>query len=538
VDLVAPIPVLSTGAGSLVNGAISVSVNTGEATTNFVSTDISPTTATVSNFTGSGSSYSFTLTPAANGAFSATINAGAYTDSAGNPNAAGNSAGSTYDGTAPTPALSTSAGAAVNGPITVNVNTGEVTSDFTSGDVTATNASVSGFSGSGSSYSFTLTPSSEGAFSATVSAGTYSDAATNTNLAGNTVGSIYDVSAPTPTLSTSAGSYVNGAISVTINAGESTTNLTAGDVTPTNATVSGFSGSGSSYSFTLTPISEGAFSATVNAGTYTDAATNSNLAGNSVGSILDLTAPTSSASAGDPTQAGHTTLTVGFTASDSGAGVASTKLYAKGPSDGSFVDTGLTQTGTSGSFSYPVSQGNGSYQFATAAADSVGNAQGAPSSAQGSVLLNVVENGPFTQTVVSGNDSLPFPMTDTLNVNITFNTATVGQTVTVQRNTPITAPAHFQHSNELLNESLTITKSVGLSFSSADLDWMYDTGATIPPGGISTVYQFDTNPTPTNTYPVTPVSGHLFVNGITSFSDWYAGNAVAVPVAVSEFSIE
>ena len=51
-------------------------------------------------------------------------------------------------------------------------------------------------------------------------------------------------------------------------------------MTATNAAVSGFTGSGTSYSFTLTPTYAGSCSVQVNAGVFTDAASNGNTASN------------------------------------------------------------------------------------------------------------------------------------------------------------------------------------------------------------------------------------------------------------------
>src|SRR5690606_11131518 len=61
-----------------------------EALTNFSMSDISVTGGTLSDFTGSGATYSATFTPSANTVATATIdvNAGTFNDEAGNSNAA------------------------------------------------------------------------------------------------------------------------------------------------------------------------------------------------------------------------------------------------------------------------------------------------------------------------------------------------------------------------------------------------------------------------------------------------------------------
>jgi len=89
-----------------------------------------------------------------------------------------------------------------------------------------------------------------------------------------------DTDAPTITLASAAGSTITGAITVTATLSEASTNFAAADVTVANAAVSGFTGSGTSYSFTLTPTYAGNCSVQVNAGVFTDAASNGNTASN------------------------------------------------------------------------------------------------------------------------------------------------------------------------------------------------------------------------------------------------------------------
>lgn len=186
----------------------------------------------------------------------------------------------TIDNTAPTVSLSSAAQNPTTGAITVNVTLSQSSTDFTSGDVTPTNASVSGFSGSGTSYSFMLTPGGQGAFSAVVNASTFTDAAGNNNTASNTLNYTFDSVAPTISLSSAAPDPTGAAITVDVSLSESSSNFVSGDVSLSNATISNFSGSGDTYNFTLTPVAPGLFSAQVNAGAFFDQAGNANTASN------------------------------------------------------------------------------------------------------------------------------------------------------------------------------------------------------------------------------------------------------------------
>jgi trimeric autotransporter adhesin len=73
-----------------------------ESVTGFTSTGIVPTNGAVSNFAGSGASYTFDLSPAGQGWVTADIAAGVATDSAGNGNTIATQFSRTYDTTAPT----------------------------------------------------------------------------------------------------------------------------------------------------------------------------------------------------------------------------------------------------------------------------------------------------------------------------------------------------------------------------------------------------------------------------------------------------
>ncbi|MGR5150245.1 Ig-like domain-containing protein, partial [Photobacterium alginatilyticum] len=81
----------------------------------------------------------------------------------------------------------------------------ESSSDFASTDVTVSGGTLSNFSGSGTSYSATVTPITEGAVTVDVAAGVFSDAAGNTNMAATQLSRTYDSTKPTATIaSTSA----------------------------------------------------------------------------------------------------------------------------------------------------------------------------------------------------------------------------------------------------------------------------------------------------------------------------------------------
>ncbi|HNT88746.1 MAG TPA: CehA/McbA family metallohydrolase, partial [Candidatus Hydrogenedentes bacterium] len=96
-----------------------------------------------------------------------------------------------YINYAPTVTLSADPADPVNGPIAVAATLSAATGDFHAGDIAVTNATVSGFSGGGNSYSFLLAPVSEGLFSCQVPAAVFHDAVGNINLASATLSRTY-----------------------------------------------------------------------------------------------------------------------------------------------------------------------------------------------------------------------------------------------------------------------------------------------------------------------------------------------------------
>jgi len=110
----------------------------------------------------------------------------------------------------PSATLSSGAPNPTNAAIPVAVTLNLSSSDFTEADIAATNATVVGFSGSGTSYSFTLNPTAQGAVSCYASAYTFTDAAGNLNpQASNTISRTYDTVPPNAPSVTSVLAFTN-----------------------------------------------------------------------------------------------------------------------------------------------------------------------------------------------------------------------------------------------------------------------------------------------------------------------------------------
>jgi hypothetical protein len=248
--------------------------------TGFDATKLQVTNGTASNFTAdSGSTYTFDVTPAADGTVTVSVPGGAATDAGGAPTAAA-SLIVTSDRTAPTAAVTAAAATNAN-PIPFTVTFDEAVTGFAASSVIATNGTVGTVSGSdGRTYAVTVTPAAEGAVTLAVVAGGASDAAGNAFVGGASGSAVYDTTDPTATVtSTATDPTETSPIPFTVTFSEAVTGFTASGLTVTNGTVSNFTAvDGTTDTFDVTPAAQGAVTVGVAAGVATDAAGNPNTA--------------------------------------------------------------------------------------------------------------------------------------------------------------------------------------------------------------------------------------------------------------------
>lgn len=200
-DTTSPTVTLSTVATNPFNSSsITVTAVFSEAVTGFDLSDIVVTNGTASVLSGSGSNYSFTVTPSALGQVRMNIPVNSAIDHVGNGNLAATELSRTFDNSQPSVTLSTSTGAAFNtSNFVVNAVFSESVTGFLSSEITVINGSASGFSGSGANYSFTVTPTSQGSVTVRVAANVAQNTSGNGNLASNDLVLTYDSMAPTIT---------------------------------------------------------------------------------------------------------------------------------------------------------------------------------------------------------------------------------------------------------------------------------------------------------------------------------------------------
>lgn len=146
---------------------------------------------------------------------------------------------------------------------------------------------------------------------------------TNLSFTGQTI--TIDKTVPTVGMSTLASNPTNvSPIPVSVTFSESVTGFTSGDITPGNATVSNFAGSGANYTFDLVPSGQGTVTADIAADVAQDGAGNNNTAATQFSRTYDSVAPTvaMTSATGDPAVNAAIPVTVQFSESVTGFGTA------------------------------------------------------------------------------------------------------------------------------------------------------------------------------------------------------------------------
>ncbi|WP_417487133.1 choice-of-anchor D domain-containing protein [Maricaulis sp.] len=359
-DLTGPTPAITTGAADPVSGAFSASIDFGEAVTGFALGDIDVANGAASAFTDAGAGlYPATITPAGDGPVTVDVAAGVAQDGAGNDNTAATQFSITNDETAPSVALS--------GPTDDQTGTFTVTAVFSESvtglglaDFSATNATASNLTGSGTNYTVDMTPTATGTVTVNLPGNVAQDAAGN----GNTAAVVFTVDADLnlPTLD----SLIVSDADLRLEDVGTTMTLTATfseAMDPATAPTFAFS---SDMSTTLA-FQSGAYSGgdTVYTATYTV------LDGNQVAPDVDVSVGTATDAAGNAMA--DSTVADLFSV-EMRRGSLSVSVAVSGAVDGAFEFDGdlgaftVTTTGQTGTTSF-ADLTEGSYSFTGATAD-------------------------------------------------------------------------------------------------------------------------------------------------------------------------
>ncbi|WP_413295210.1 Ig-like domain-containing protein [Bdellovibrio sp. HCB185ZH] len=481
-----PLPTLSTAAGTHTNvAAITVDVSFSAAVTGFDASDLDLTNATVSGFTGSGDTYSFTLTATTQGDFSARVKNNAATDASTNLSSQSNLLTVKYDSVVPTVTLSkTEASPTTLQAITITVTASESVTGLALSDFTTTNLTLSSLSGSGTTYTLTATANAEGACSIQLPAGTIADPATNANTVSNTVNWYYDTAAPSITVASTQSPSTNvSPIAITLTTNEAVTGFTSSDVAVTNGTLSNFANvDATHWTADVTPTADGNVVVTVAAASFQDGAGKDNTVG-SLTVAYDGTRPTvalTGLSAYSTTS--PKTVTATFSESVTGFALADlTLVNATATVSGSGTTYTITVTPTTeGAFSVTVNDG--------AAVDAVGN-----TSTASSTLSSIYDITPPTATITSdvGIASTFFPIPLTIRFSEPITDLTTSDFTTTGGASVTSVIGFGSVYYLLLNPGTQGAKSVTLSVGTVvDAAGLSNTAT-----AASSVFYYDTTPT-------------------------------------------
>ena len=368
-DLTQPTVAITNGSVDPVSGAFTATFTFSESVTGFVVGDITAGNAALSGFAGSGDTYTATVTPSSDGAVTLDVAAGVAADQVGNTNTAATQFSVTNDETAPTVTISSTSSDPVSGAFSATITFSESVTGFVVGDITAGNASLSAFAGSGDTYTVTVTPAADGAVTLDVGAAAAQDAAGNDNTAATQFTRTNDETAPDVTIATGSSDPVSGAFSITVTFSESVTGFVVGDMTVGNGAASAFAGSGDTYTATITPSGDGQVSVDINAGVASDAAGNGNTAATQFTITNDETPPSVAITTGssDPVSGAFTAT---FTFSESVTGFVVGDIALSNASASGFAGSGDTYTATI----TPTADGTVTVDVpAAVAADAAGN---------------------------------------------------------------------------------------------------------------------------------------------------------------------
>ena len=340
-------PTLNISTTSLnVNASFVATFTFSENVTGFDASDIVVTNGSKSSLTtNSPSSYELTITPSSEGNVVINVADDTAFDVANNGNTADDLTVN-YDITKPSVVISTTANDPTNNSFTANFVFDEVVTGFVLGDIDVANGSASSLSGSGTTYSATITPASEGTVTIDVAAGVATDSAGNTSNAASQFSIEYDITNPTVSVTSTVTSPFNGSFDVDIVFNESVADFISNDITVTNGTVTSFSGSGMTYVATISPILDGNVTVDVTANVATDAAGNGNAAATTPFVVeYDITSPTTtiSSSVTDPTNGN---FTVDITFSENVNGFIASGITVGNGSVTSLTGSGMNYTAT------------------------------------------------------------------------------------------------------------------------------------------------------------------------------------------------
>ncbi len=287
-DITNPTVIISTTVADPTNDSpFSIDIVFDEEVTDFVVGDLTVGNGAASNLqTLDNISFTADITPVTDGNVTVDLAGASLTDLAGNNNDAATQFVILYDITPPTAAVTSAITSPTNDvSFGVTVTWSEPVEAFVLSDIDVTNGSAGTFAGSGADYTFVLTPAGNGPVVVTIPAPAAHDIAGNHNTVEETFSITFDDVHPVPTISNPSAGHL------AINFSEAVTGFALTDLVATNATLSNFAGSGSSYTADYAIVAAGTITINLAQDLALDAAGNGNVSASPLEIGLDSTAP-------------------------------------------------------------------------------------------------------------------------------------------------------------------------------------------------------------------------------------------------------
>jgi len=231
--------------------------------------------------------------------------------------------------------------------------------DFIASDIACSGGTLSNFSGGGSSYTATFTPTPNSTTKGVVSVASnkFSDAAGRFNVDGaeanNTAAMTVDTIRPTIAVTSDKGSLRAGQVAtLTFALSETATDFVASDMATSGGTLSNFSGGGTSYTATFTPDLNSTTNGVVSiaSSAFSDAIGNLNVDGadpnNTVTMTVQTIRPTIAVSSDKASLAAGQTATLTFTFSEAVTDFVSSDIASSGGMLSNFNAGGANYTAT------------------------------------------------------------------------------------------------------------------------------------------------------------------------------------------------
>tara|TARA_B110000259_G_scaffold147828_1_gene166696 strand:+ start:3359 stop:6736 length:3378 start_codon:yes stop_codon:yes gene_type:complete len=454
-----PVPTMTISSTTVTSGtttndaSIELTFTSSLPTSNFVEGDITVNGGTLSLFNADTTTiYKATFTPSGPGATTIYVGVAQFTDDVGGNNTASNTFNWTYT-TTPAPTMTITSTTVANGSTTTNetidltFNSTASTDNFVLGDINVANGTLGAFSGSGTTYNATFTPTETGATTIDISAGAYTESTDGiSNLEATQFNWTYT---PIPTMTIISTTVPPGSsttdetIDLTFTSSASTNNFVLGDINVTNGSLGSLSGTETTYFATFTPLpGGGTTSINVPGSVFTDQATGVNNEATSTFNwtytpIPTMTITSSTVSSGDTTN--NTSIALTFTSSLS-------------ISTGDFVEGDITVT-------------NGTLSLFNAVSTTIYTATFTPD-AEGIATINVAESV-FTDdtnglsNTASNTFNWNYNETETYEINVTAN-GTSSYNLTASN--PLGATSGGLNSTVSMNVGDTVNFNVSAAF--------------------------------------------------------------------------